>query len=78
MTNKSQESISATEQEESNTKKLPFAFCCTMALQKVAKKWDDMAKVQKLGMRNWPQGQNFQTSSAVYYGARPIFEEARK
>ena len=50
MTNKSQGSIShtiATEQAESNTKKLPFAFCCTMALQKVAKKWDDMAKVQK-------------------------------
>ena len=23
-------------------------------------------------------GQNFQTSTAVYYGARPVFEEARK
>ena len=24
------------------------------------------------------RGQNFQTSMAVYYGARPVYEEARK
>ena len=51
--------------------------CCFLELKKSRRSTIILTpELMAYAKRTW--GQNFQTSTALYYGARPVFEEARK